>query len=56
VEKVRRAVCDLIFGLERVVRARIYEDNKFVQIASELDMLPATVIIRMRRALEKLRQ
>jgi RNA polymerase sigma-70 factor (ECF subfamily) len=55
-EKVRQAVCDLTSTQERVVRARIYEDKKFVQIASEMNMPLATVITHMRRALEKLRQ
>jgi DNA-directed RNA polymerase specialized sigma24 family protein len=47
---------DLSLNQQKVLRARVYEEKKFVQIAAEMNAPLATVMTHMRRALEKLRQ
>ncbi len=56
VEKVRRALDRLPPDQRRVVRARIYEDKTFAEIAEEDGLPLGTVLTRMRLALEKLRR
>ncbi len=56
IERVRRAMERLSSAQLQVVRARVYENRKFVDIAEEMKSPLPTVITHMRRALEKLRQ
>lgn len=56
VEQVRLAMQMLSPDQQRVVRARVYDEKRFVQIAVEMKAPLATVITHMRRALEKLRR
>jgi RNA polymerase sigma-70 factor (ECF subfamily) len=56
VEAVRNALEELPEAQRRVVRARIYEDKTFAEIAEEDNLPLGTVLTRMRRALEKLRR
>ncbi|MHC5537168.1 RNA polymerase sigma factor [Singulisphaera rosea] len=56
VEEVRRALRQLPDEQARVVRARIYEEKPFVEIAREFGIPLGTVLTRMRLALEKLRR
>ena len=56
VEEVRRAMQSLSPKQQQVIRARVYEDKKFSQIAAEMGAPLPTVITHMRRALEQLRQ
>lgn len=53
---VRKALDGLPPEQCRVVRARIYEDKTFAEIAREFGLPLGTVLTRMRRALEKLRR
>ena len=53
---VRAALQALPEPQRQVVRMRIYEDKKFVEIASELDIPLGTALARMRAALTKLRR
>ena len=55
IERVRLALDDLPAEQRRVVRMRIYEHKTFAVIASELKVPLGTVLTRMRRATEKLR-
>jgi RNA polymerase sigma-70 factor (ECF subfamily) len=56
VEAVRRALESLPDEQEKVVRARLYEDKTFAEIAREAGLPLGTVLTRMRLALEKLRR
>lgn len=56
VEAVRRALRALPEEQRRVVRARIYDDKTFAEIAEESGLPLGTVLTRMRLALEKLRR
>jgi RNA polymerase sigma-70 factor (ECF subfamily) len=55
VDQVRRALERLPPAERRIVRARVFENRKFVEIAAETKLPLPTVITQMRRALEKLR-
>jgi RNA polymerase sigma-70 factor (ECF subfamily) len=56
VRQVRRAMEHLSPSQRQVLRARVYDERKFVEIAAEMKTPLPTVITHMRRALEKLRQ
>lgn len=56
VEQVQQALQSLPSEQAQVVRMRIYEDKKFVQIAAELKIPLGTALARMRAALKKLRE
>jgi RNA polymerase sigma-70 factor (ECF subfamily) len=56
VAAVRRALETLPDEQRRVVRARLYEDKTFAEIAEESGLPLGTVLTRMRLALEKLRR
>jgi RNA polymerase sigma factor (sigma-70 family) len=56
VEKVRRALKELPPAQRDVVERRLYRDQTFAAIASELGCPLGTVLTRMRLAVEKLRQ
>jgi RNA polymerase sigma-70 factor (ECF subfamily) len=56
VAAVRQAMQGLSADEQQVVRARVYQDKTFAQIAADLGMPLGTVLTRMRRALEKLRR
>jgi RNA polymerase sigma factor (sigma-70 family) len=56
VAAVRKALGELPAEQSRVVRARMYEDKTFAQIAEEFGLPLGTVLTRMRLALEKLRR
>ena len=56
VEAVREALGALSEDQLRVVRARVFEEKTFAQIAGETGLPIGTVLTRMRRALEKLRR
>jgi RNA polymerase sigma-70 factor (ECF subfamily) len=53
---VRMALNELPAEQSRVVRARMYEDKTFAEIADELGLPLGTVLTRMRLGLEKLRR
>jgi RNA polymerase sigma-70 factor (ECF subfamily) len=53
---VRQALNELPAEQSKVVRARIYHDKTFAQIAEESGLPLGTVLTRMRLALEKLRR
>lgn len=55
VAEVRKALAALPTEQAGVVRARIYDDKTFAQIARETGLPLGTVLTRMRLALEKLR-
>ena len=55
VEAVREALQQLPPEQRQVVRMRIYEEKKFVDIAEELDIPLGTALGRMRSGLQKLR-
>lgn len=55
-EQVQQALRSLPSEQAQVVRMRIYEDKKFVQIAAELEIPLGTALARMRAALKKLRE
>jgi RNA polymerase sigma-70 factor (ECF subfamily) len=55
-EQVQQALQSLPSEQAQVVRMRIYEDKKFVQIAAELKIPLGTALARMRAALKKLRE
>jgi RNA polymerase sigma-70 factor, ECF subfamily len=54
-EQVEQALQSLPSEQAQVVRMRIYEDKKFVEIAAELKIPLGTALARMRAALKKLR-
>lgn len=56
IEQVREALQELSPDEQQVVRLRIYEQQTFAQIAEAMELPLGTVLTRMRRALEKLRQ
>ena len=56
VEQVRAALEKLPAEQREVVRMRIYEDKKFIEIATELGLPLGTVLTRMQLALKKLRK
>jgi RNA polymerase sigma-70 factor (ECF subfamily) len=56
VAAVRKALAQLPPEQNRVVRARMYEDKTFAQIAAESGLPLGTVLTRMRLALEKLKR
>jgi RNA polymerase sigma factor (sigma-70 family) len=56
IEQVREAVRKLPLSQQQVLRARIYDDKTYAQIAAELNAPLGTVLTHMRRAIEKLRQ
>lgn len=56
VEAVQRALGELPTEQLRVVRARIYEEKPFAEIATEFGVPLGTVLTRMRLALDKLRR
>jgi RNA polymerase sigma-70 factor (ECF subfamily) len=56
VEFVKSAIQGLSVPQQQVIRARAYEEKKFVDIAAEMNAPLATVMTHMRRALEKLRR
>jgi RNA polymerase sigma factor (sigma-70 family) len=53
---VREALAGLPEEQRKVVRARIYDEKPFAEIARELGLPLGTVLTRMRLALEKLRR
>lgn len=55
VEAVRAALLQLTPEQRQVVRMRIYEEKKFVEIAEELGIPLGTALGRMRSGLQKLR-
>lgn len=55
-ETVRRLLLELPEAERSVVVARVYEDKTFARIAKEQGAPLGTVLSRMRRALERLRQ
>jgi RNA polymerase sigma factor (sigma-70 family) len=55
VEAVRQALGQVPEEQRRVILARIYEEKTFAQIAGEMGLPLGTVLTRMRRGLEKLR-
>ena len=55
VEKIREALGDLSPEEQRVVRMRVYEEKTFAGIAQELGLPLGTVLTRMRRALQRLK-
>ncbi|MBS0208317.1 MAG: RNA polymerase sigma factor [Planctomycetes bacterium] len=55
VTRVREALAQLPPDQRRVVELRIYEQQKFVEIAAELKLPLGTVLTRMQLALKKLR-
>jgi RNA polymerase sigma-70 factor (ECF subfamily) len=56
VERVREAVRELSIRQQEVLRARIYDEKTYAEIAADLQAPLGTVLTQMRRALEKLRQ
>lgn len=56
IEQVRRALAELPPEQSQVVRMRIYEHKKFIEIAAEMDLPLGTVLTRMQLALKKLRK
>ncbi|WP_435010181.1 RNA polymerase sigma factor [Tundrisphaera lichenicola] len=56
VEAVREALGRLSEDQLRVVRARVFEEKTFAEIAGETGLPLGTVLSRMRRALEQLRR
>jgi RNA polymerase sigma-70 factor (ECF subfamily) len=56
VEQVREAVEGLSANQLEVVRARVYQDRTFAQIAAEMGLPLGTVLTHMRRALDQLRR
>lgn len=56
VEQVRVVMQSLSADEQEVVRARVYHEKTFAQIADELGLPLGTVLTRMRRALEKMRR
>ena len=54
VERIRAAIGQLPDEQQHVVRARIYDQQKFADIASELGVPLGTVLTRMRLAVTKL--
>lgn len=56
VEAIREAVAKLSADQQQVIRMRISEGLKFEEIASRLNQPLGTVLTRMRRGLERLRQ
>lgn len=56
VEQVRRAIAKLSPDQQRIVRMRIYDEKKFVEIAEELQIPLGTALGRMRNALAALKQ
>jgi RNA polymerase sigma factor (sigma-70 family) len=56
VQAVRQALGGLSEDQLRVVRARVFEEKTFAEIASETGLPLGTVLTRMRRALEKMRR
>jgi RNA polymerase sigma factor (sigma-70 family) len=56
VEAVRKALGQLSEDQLRVVRARVFEEKTFAEIAGETGLPLGTVLTRMRRALEKMRR
>lgn len=54
IEEVRRALQELPNEQATVVRMRIYDQQKFIDIAEQLGIPIGTVLSRMRLALEKL--
>ncbi len=56
IENVRQAIDTLPPAEQEVVRRRIYEDQKFADIAQELQIPLGTALGRMRNALKRLRK
>lgn len=56
IEAVRTALAELPEDQRHVVRARIYDEKTFAEIAAELRLPIGTVLTRMRLAMEKLRR
>ena len=56
IERIRQAILRLTPGQQEVVRLRVYEDLKFVEIAEKLTLPLGTVLTRMRAATQKLSQ
>ena len=56
VERVRAALETLPPDQRQVVRMRMYEEKKFIDIAAELDLPLGTVLTRMQSGLKKLRK
>jgi RNA polymerase sigma-70 factor (ECF subfamily) len=56
VEQVRIAIQQLPAEQREVVRMRIYEEKKFIEIAAELGVPLGTVLTRMQLALKKLKK
>ena len=54
VERIKAAIRQLPESQQDVVRLRIYEDLKFIEIAEHLDVPLGTVLTRMRTAVKKL--
>jgi RNA polymerase sigma-70 factor (ECF subfamily) len=56
VEQVRAAIEQLPAEQRQVVRMRMYDQKKFIQISAELKLPLGTVLTRMQLALKKLRK
>lgn len=56
VERVRRALEQLPAEQRQIVNMRIYQQQKFAEIAAELQLPLGTVLTRMKLAVEKLRR
>jgi RNA polymerase sigma-70 factor (ECF subfamily) len=56
VDQVRELMQRLSADEQEVLRARVYQEKTFAQIAAETGLPLGTVLTRMRRALEKMRQ
>ncbi len=56
VERVRQALDTLPPEQRQVVRMRMYEEKKFIEIAEELKLPLGTVLTRMQAGLKKLRK
>jgi RNA polymerase sigma-70 factor (ECF subfamily) len=56
VDRVRQAIAALPREQAEVVRMRMYDEKKFIEIAEELRLPLGTVLTRMQAALKKLRK
>ncbi len=56
VERVRKALRELPAEQAEVVRRRMFREQKFAEIAAELNLPLGTVLTRMRLALARLRK
>jgi RNA polymerase sigma factor (sigma-70 family) len=56
VEQVREVILSLSADEQEIVRARVYHEKTFAQIAAEMQLPLGTVLTRMRRAIDKIRR